>query len=80
MTQELLRRAHKEVYDRIDSIILGQIVADTAGRTAMNACTIAGFLEGINFFREFWGDEPERLENQKIEKEEMEAWMKWKQP
>jgi len=47
------------VADEIESILEGAIIADSADVTAMNAAYSHGYTEGMKFFMQFRGDEPE---------------------
>lgn len=59
VTQELLKRAAEELAQVITVFLEGNILAETADETAMNAAKSYGIVVGLGFFMNFKGDEPE---------------------
>lgn len=65
VTQELLRRAQEEFSLQMNDVADGCILEETADKTAMNAAEIYGHMQGLKFFMEFRGDDPEEKEEDK---------------
>lgn len=74
VTQELLRRAQEEFNLQMNDVADGCILEETAGKTAMNAAEVYGHMQGLRFFLNFYGDDPEEKAEDKPEDNRSFTW------